>query len=200
MKPRVPVLTIAALALAWVASAQPAGSGSNEFVNQMAIAGMAEVHLGKMAAAQAASPDVKAFGQMMVKDHSQANTELTRIATQLGITPPKALDAKHKELADKLSKLKGAEFDREYMTAMVEGHEEVAGKLRARADMKLTSAQPPAGETPPAGAPRGDPKSGAASVGTTGKGEQALTQWAAKTLPAVQKHLERARELKDKIK
>jgi putative membrane protein len=158
-------------------SAQTASAASREFVNDMAVAGLAEVQLGKMASEHASSPDIKAFGQMMVKDHSRANTELTRIATQLGITPPKQLDAKHKELADKLSKLKGAEFDREYMNAMVEGHQEVANKLKSRAAEKTGGA-----------------------VGTSGKGEQALTQWATKTLPAVEKHLERAKELQGKVK
>src|SRR5688572_11197129 len=50
-------------------------SDSQGFVNDMAIAGMAEVELGRMAADRAASADVKAFGQMMVTDHSKANDE-----------------------------------------------------------------------------------------------------------------------------
>jgi hypothetical protein len=39
-------------------------------------------------------------------------------------------------------------------------------------------------------------------VGTAGRdrGEPGLTQWAAKTLPAVQKHLDRARELQQKVR
>jgi predicted outer membrane protein len=180
-------------------SAQTASAASREFVNEMAVAGLAEVQLGKMATERAPSPDVKLFGQMMVNDHSRANTELTRIATQFGITPPRELDAKHKELADKLSKLKGPEFDREYMNAMVDGHEEVAKKLRAKAGDRLTSNTPASRETPAAGAPRGgDAKAG--EVGTSGKGEQALSEWAAKTLRTVEKHLERAKELQAKVK
>ena len=68
---------------------------------------------------------------MVVKDHTRANTEVTQIAKQLNVTPPTQLDMKHRELIDRLSKLKGAEFGREYVTAMVMGHEEVSAKLRA---------------------------------------------------------------------
>ena len=46
---------------------------AQEFVREAADGGMAEVALGKMAVAQAQSPEVKQFGQRMVDDHSKAN-------------------------------------------------------------------------------------------------------------------------------
>src|SRR5687767_2834302 len=112
--------------------AQAADTDVQGFINDMTIAGLAEVQLGQMASERASNADVKAFGQMMVKDHSQAGGELKQVASQLEIQPPAQLDQKHKDLADKLSKLQGEAFDREYMTAMVQGHQEVLGKLRAR--------------------------------------------------------------------
>ena len=114
----------------------------------MTIAGLAEVQLGKMATERAANADVKAFGQMMVKDHTQANNELKQLASQLKVQTPTELDQKHKELVDKLSKLQGSEFDREYMNAMVQGHQEVLGKLRARAETTLPAPGAAAGEHP----------------------------------------------------
>jgi predicted outer membrane protein len=98
----------------------------------MAIAGMAEVQLGKLASDRAADADVKAFGQMMVTDHTKASGELLQLASGAGVQPPKQLDAKHQQLVDKLSKLRGAEFDREYVSAMVMGHEEVVAMLRSQ--------------------------------------------------------------------
>jgi putative membrane protein len=56
----------------------------------MTVAGMAEVQLGKMAAEWATSPDVKAFGEMMVKDHSQAGEELKQVASQLKLQVPRS--------------------------------------------------------------------------------------------------------------
>ena len=45
---------------------------SKAFVNDLTIAGLAEVQLGKLAAERGSNPDVKTFGQMMVKDHTKA--------------------------------------------------------------------------------------------------------------------------------
>src|SRR5688572_22070456 len=81
--------------------------GAREFINDMAVAGMAEVQLGKMSADRASDSGVKAFGRMMVTDHSRANDELKRVASQLNVTLPMQLDQKHRDLADRLSKLQG---------------------------------------------------------------------------------------------
>jgi len=127
--------------------------------------------------------NVKAFGQMMVKDHSEANAELSRIAAEMKIVPPTEIDKKHAELVERLSKLNGAEFDRAYVMAMVEGHQAVAAQLR-----EWTTASRPLG--PP---PAGDPK--AADLARGGPNEEKLTEWAIRALPIVEKHLEHARAL-----
>ena len=162
-------------------------SNAQTFINEMTVAGKAEVELGNLATQRAQNADVKAFGQMMVKDHTRANTELTQIAKQLNITPAAQLDMKHRELVDRLSKLKGADFDREYMTAMVMGHEEVSAKLRTMSEGSGTST------TSTSTARAGQ------SVGTTGS-DAALKQWASKTLPTVQTHLERAKQIQEKVR
>ena len=48
------------------------------FVDTMTIAGVAEVKLGNLAAQRASSPDVKAFGQMMVSDGRDGPGEVSR--------------------------------------------------------------------------------------------------------------------------
>jgi putative membrane protein len=178
------------------------------FINDMTVAGLAEVQLGKIATEQAASADVKAFGQMMVKDHSQAGDELKQVAAQLKIQPPTQLDQKHKDLVDKLSKLRGAEFDREYMNAMVQGHQEVLGKLRARAEAKVPAPGAAASEHPASAGSAGrdvaqtKPPAQNPSAGDTsnhGNDEVQLTKWASKVMPTVQMHLNRARELQKTV-
>lgn len=201
-----------------VESPQAVRSDAQGFINDMTIAGMTEVQLGKMATERAASADVKAFGQMMVKDHSQAGEELKKVAAQLKIQQPTQLDQKHKDLVDKLSKLQGAEFDREYMNAMVQGHQEVLGKVRARVDMKVPAPGAAAGEHGAGEHPAGEHPAGAGARGrdiaetkppaqlpsadtaARGQGEQQLTQFAAKVMPTVQMHLARAQELQTKVK
>jgi putative membrane protein len=191
-------------------------SGMREFINTMAIAGMAEVQLGKLAAERAQDPDVKAFGQMMVKDHTEANDELKQAASPGGVQLPTQLDEKHRELADRLMRLQGEEFDREYMKAMVDGHEDVADQLLRQAGWIGTSTRN--GST--AAAPSATGTSGTANSGATssatgtsgtvsnasradasgsGSADANVKMWAIKTLPVVQQHLQRAREIRDNV-
>jgi putative membrane protein len=164
-------------------SAQARRTDARLFISEMTVVGLTEVQLGQMAVDRAAQADVKAFGQMMVKDHTQANAELLQVAAEVKIVPPTEIDKKHAELVNRLSKLEGAEFDRAYVAAMVEGHQAVAAQLR-----EWTMASRPLGPPPSA-----DPKAADAARG--GPEEEKLTQWAIKTLPTVEKHLERARAL-----
>ncbi|KQM72688.1 hypothetical protein ASE74_22725 [Pedobacter sp. Leaf216] len=53
---------------------------TEQFLQQAAIAGMKEVLTGKLAADKAADKKVKAFGRMMVDDHTKANEELKVLA------------------------------------------------------------------------------------------------------------------------
>jgi predicted outer membrane protein len=194
------------------ASAQQTQGGrpdAGAFIAEMAEHGMAEVQLGKLAAERASNADVKEFAQMMVQDHSKANEELKKIAGQLKVTSPTSLNQKHQALAAKLAKLQGAEFDREYMAQMVLGHEEVVNKLRMRAGDGLTLTDPASGR-PATGTPAGGtgtqptgggskPSGSAAASTSGGKFDPALIDWATKTLPTVQQHLERARTIQKQL-
>lgn len=102
-----------------------------EFVAHAARDGMAEVELGKLASARAASDDVKQFARRMVDDHSKANDELESLATSKNIPLPTGTDAEHKMLMDKLGKVSSADFDRAYMDAMVKDHDHAVAKFRA---------------------------------------------------------------------
>jgi putative membrane protein len=104
------------------------------FSKDAAVASLAEIELGKLAAAKGADPEVKDFGRQMQTDHGKANDELKGIAKTEGIALPAGLDAEHRALYDRLSKLSGAEFDREYVKAMVDGHTKVAAKFEREAD------------------------------------------------------------------
>src|SRR4029079_5565623 len=95
----------------------------DDFWTDAAMDGMTEVALGNLALQRAQSDSVKQFAQQMVTDHTAANTELTQLAAGKNVTLPTALDAKHQAMVDKLSKLSGADFDREYMKMMVNDHE-----------------------------------------------------------------------------
>ena len=97
-------------------------ASDKQFIQKAATGGMAEVELGKLAQEKASSPEVKAFGQMMVDDHSKANDELKTLASQKGITLPTDAGAAHKAKISKLEGLSGEQFDRAYMQEMLKDH------------------------------------------------------------------------------
>jgi putative membrane protein len=129
------VLIASAVALAFTAAPyaqQPGGmkSPDEKFVIDAAHAGMAEVELGKLATEKASKEEVKTFAQRMVDDHSKSAEALKAIAQPKNIAWPTDLDAKHKAVRDRLSKLSGEGFDRAYMQEMVEGHRKVVAMVR----------------------------------------------------------------------
>jgi putative membrane protein len=157
-------------------------TGARDWVEDRLIGGMTEVKLGELASEKAQNADVKAFGRMMVQDHTKAGEELKQVASQHSIQPPADLDDDHRDKLDRLSKLQGAEFDREYMNQMVDDHQNTLEALEDRVDQEGTDENPTY-----------TPKQDDNAV------EAQLNQWAAKTAPTVRQHLERAKQLNDKL-
>lgn len=95
-----------------------------KFAENAARGGLMEVMMGKLAAEHAENAAVKALGKMMVTDHSKANDELTKWASEIGYTLPADLDAEKQKKYDELKTKKGAEFDKMYADFMVSDHKE----------------------------------------------------------------------------
>ncbi|MFN2529876.1 MAG: DUF4142 domain-containing protein [Pyrinomonadaceae bacterium] len=111
----------------------PARGGDNDFLTTIAPDGMAEVELGRLAAQKGQSADVKRFGQRMVMDHTKANNEVKQLAKSKSVTLPAELTAEQKANRDRLNKLSGADFDREYITLMVEDHDKAVSAFQDEA-------------------------------------------------------------------
>lgn len=95
----------------------------NNFWMTAAQGGIAEVELGKIAQTKAANAEVKNFAKMMVEDHTKANNELKSLAAKRGINLPATMNSGNQSTLSELQNLVGAEFDREYVEAMVDDHE-----------------------------------------------------------------------------
>ena len=147
---------------------------ARHFAEQAAKHGSAEVELGRLASERAQSTEVKAFGQMMVRDHMKSGAELKEAASAHGLALIGEMPDKHEALLERLQAKSGAEFDREYMKAMVEGHQEMHGMVSGRVDESRR-------------------------VTTNGALETAVNGWATKTLPKVEEHLAKARQIHDKL-
>ncbi len=107
---------------------------STKFSSAAAQGGLTEVELGRLAVQRGSNPAVKSFGQQVIEDHSRANSELKTIATRKNIALPTDLNSDQKATMDKLSKLSGSEFDKEYMSDMVKDHEADAKEFESQAN------------------------------------------------------------------
>ena len=150
---------------------EDAGTGqsddSNEFAVKAANGGMLEVELGRLAQEKAQSKDVKDFGAMMVTDHSKANDEFKAIATLKNITLPATLGEDEQKHVNELAKLSGKEFDKKYVSMMVDDHKEDIDLFKKASEDEKTDAE--------------------------------IKEFAAKTLPTLQKHLDAITAIDKKI-
>ena len=96
--------------------------GDAKFAVEAASGGMTEVALGKLAQEKGESTKVKNFGAMMVTDHTKANMELMGLAKTKSITLPTVPGADDQKVIDKLSKLSGKDFDKAYVSDMIDDH------------------------------------------------------------------------------
>ncbi len=91
-----------------------------------------EIQMGKLAKKNGASKQVKAFGDVLVRDHTLADKQLKSFAKHKSIdltlpAPKDQLEAAEMQAAmdgmKRLEALKGEEFDREFGKMMVEDHQ-----------------------------------------------------------------------------
>ena len=152
-------------------SGEGAPRGVQRFVNDVVAGNTAEIELSRMASERATNPEVKQFAQMMVRDHTTAGTDFKQVLTQHNVQVREVIDEKHRDMSQELSRKSGTEFDHEYMAAMVDDHQHMEDLLESRANEKANN----------------EPF------------ENAVNQWAAKTLPTVKHHLEMAQQLEDRL-
>ena len=139
----------------------------NTFVSDAAEGGMMEVELSKLAQSNGASEDVKEFGKMLETDHAAANAELRSIAAAGNIPLPARMSEEHSKHVKAMGEMKGADFDKHFITMMVEDH-----------DKDVAAFKDAAANNP----------------------NQQVKDFAAKTLPTLQKHLDKAKAIKSKMK
>ena len=182
------------------------GAGANlsdrDFVRDVAIMNMAEVELGRMAVDKSASSQIKTFAQKMIADHTAAGNKLKSAVSGSPIDWPTQLDDKSRETADQLAKKQGADFDREYLKAMIEGHQNFAAMLESRLDVQSLADWKTAAAARTQTKALPDPKTEMHDVPVrpARSGDEAtmkINQWAADTYPVAQKHLDTARMLEN---
>ena len=83
---------------------------------------LAEVEAAKLAVSQSASDSIRLFAQMMIEDHTTAQSELAAIAKSQNVTLPDSTDDEHRMFKQRLMLVQGKSFDSAYMQSQVRDH------------------------------------------------------------------------------
>jgi putative membrane protein len=103
-----------------------------QFVRTATEGDIAEIKLGTLAV-QKGSPDVKAFAQKMVDDHTAISKDMGAVADSLGVMLPKKLSKDDQAEYDKLNGLSGKDFDTEYILYTAKAHRQDLHDFRMEA-------------------------------------------------------------------
>lgn len=92
------------------------------FAREAAEMNKAEIELSQHAVKNATTPAVKAFAQKMIDDHTAAGDKLKTIADSMDVSLPDGMDKAHSTFEDSLDSLKGGDYERAYVQAMIADH------------------------------------------------------------------------------
>jgi putative membrane protein len=131
-----PVATLAALLLLGTASlAQAAEKPSDPQIAHIAYtAGVIDIEAARQAIAKSGNKAVVDFAQAMLRDHEAVNKQALDLVKKLNVTPEdnatsQALAKAAADEREKLSGLKGKDFDKAYIDNEVAYHKQVNGAL-----------------------------------------------------------------------
>jgi putative membrane protein len=94
------------------------------FAEKAALSNMTEIEFGNLATAKGTDSLVRAYGQMMVTEHTTALNELEDISDDYtNIDWPQSLDSTHQQIKQQLISLNGSEFDSVYISSQINDHQ-----------------------------------------------------------------------------
>jgi putative membrane protein len=126
----VPLALAAAFFAASIAAHAQGGPNDAQIAAIVVTANQVDIDAGKLAESKATHKDVKAFGKMMVTDHTGVNKSAKDLVKKLGVKPednPTAESLKKggQENVAHLKTLKGDAFDKAYIDHEVVYHQQV---------------------------------------------------------------------------
>lgn len=104
------------------ARAKAATDDDKKFLATAAQSDVNEIKLSELAETKAANPAVKAFARKMVVEHKRLSESMKPFCESWAIAAPPGVDEDHQKEWDKLNGLSGKDFDKEYISAMVDDH------------------------------------------------------------------------------
>jgi len=106
---------------------------AENFVPMAAISNMFEIESSKLALKNSQDENVRNFAQMMVDDHSAAAEKMKAAVqkSEMDITIPMELDAKHQKMMDQLQSASGDDFNTQYLQMQSQAHDEAIALFTA---------------------------------------------------------------------
>jgi putative membrane protein len=92
-----------------------------------------EIMLGRLAQDRAATPGVRDYGRTLVNDHTQARNEVLSVGRRFGIRGGNDVSWEARQLQGRLQGMRGRDFDRTFINAMIDDHQKDIGKFRDEA-------------------------------------------------------------------
>ena len=148
-------------------------NADRDFINEHVAMGESEVALGRLAAQKGTHAEVKRFGEMMVRDHTAAGQDLKQIHSQL----PAGTAGDNRATTD-------TDARDDHKDAL----EDLQGLSGAEFDKKYMDLMVDHNEKAVNDLER-----------KAENGSTEVRQWASKTLPKVQQHLEQAKTIKETL-
>ncbi|MFB4296805.1 DUF4142 domain-containing protein [Actinomadura sp. NTSP31] len=112
------------------ASTAPVSDQDRTWLRDARQADLAEISAGRLAQQKGTTAQIKSLGAMLVQDHTAADGKLTATASRLGVEVPNAPSNVQLQQADDLKRGSGRGFDRDWLSAMIGGHEQTIAKTR----------------------------------------------------------------------
>jgi putative membrane protein len=94
------------------------------YLSRLAADSLADMALARAALMLSEDSRVRAFAEAMLQDHVRLNSQLEEVARDVGLNLPTAPTEAATEARLRMQELRGTAFDRAFMAAMVERHQQ----------------------------------------------------------------------------
>jgi putative membrane protein len=121
--------------LAGSAAAQtPIPPTAADFALSAAQSDQYEITAAQDAVVQSQNPQIRAFAQEMIQDHTRSSASLRQAATASGLPPPpQAMSSDQASMLSALQSLRGADFDKTYARQQVLAHNQAVAVAQSYA-------------------------------------------------------------------
>ena len=117
------VMGLVPAGMAQAAAAQPSQQDT-QYLQTIHQVNLAEVTGGNAAQQKSSNPQVQELGTRLANDHQQLDQTVQSTASNAGVTLPDAPTADQQAVLDRLQNLSGTEFDTQWVTAELAGHQQ----------------------------------------------------------------------------